>query len=129
MDKNMIKSDFDLFGDVEYTVDHDMIRRWIGAHHGHPARLKDTGASAQGKQSAIHLRIRFPRMPESETRLLEDISWDNFWSAFEAERLAMEYVHERAEGKTVPMVRFVNRDTAQADNSALSDPAAYQVGS
>ena len=102
------------------------VRRWVGAHHGHPARLKDAVTPPQGKQSTVHLRIRFPRMPESETHLLENISWKEFWSAFEADRLAMEYVHEPADRKTIPMVRFVNRDTTQADNSALSDPAAYQ---
>ena len=122
----MIKSDFDVFGDVEYTTDHNMIRRWISAHHGHPARLKDVDTSAHGEQTAIHLRIRFPGMPASESHLLQDISWKEFLSAFEARRLAMEFVDEPTENTPVPSVRFVNRATVEADNAALNDAPANQ---
>jgi hypothetical protein len=125
MDKNMIKSDFDTFGDVEYTTDQKMIRRWIGSHHGHPARLKDAGTSAKTEQSVSVLRIRFPGMPENESRLWEDISWKDFFGTFEAEHLAMEFVNEPGEGKAAPLVRFVPRGTAAADDSALIDPAVF----
>ena len=122
----MIKSGFDVFGDVEYTTDHNMIRRWISAHHGHPARLKDVDTSAHGEQNAIHLRIRFRGMPANESHLLEDISWKEFLTAFEAGRLAMEFVDEPTKGRSVPSVRFVNRDTVEADNAALNDAPANQ---
>jgi hypothetical protein len=126
MDNNMIKSDFDVFGDVEYTTDHDMIHRWISAHHGHPARLKEADTTTHGEQNTIHLRIHFPTMPSSESHLLEKISWKEFFDIFEAERLAMVFVDEHTAGKAVPSVNFVNRATAQADNAALNNPPGGQ---
>jgi hypothetical protein len=63
-------------------------------------------------------------MSQSKYQVLEDISWKEFFTAFEAELLAMQFVDEPKEGKTIPIARFVNRATVQADDAALTGPTA-----
>src|SRR5215831_2595025 len=92
-DKTFMKSGFDVTGDLEFTTDHKMIRRWVSRWHGHPA--VDKGSNATGAGSGRRegaLRIRLPHATDEQ--VLQEISWDEFFSRFEAEHLALEYLDE-----------------------------------
>jgi hypothetical protein len=65
------------------TTDHDEIRRWVEERGGRPARVKDTG----GPGDPGILRIDFGDPDES----LEEIDWDTWFEAFEANNLAFLY--------------------------------------
>jgi hypothetical protein len=120
-DKTFMKSAFDTTGDLEYTTDHHMIRRWAGRWHGHPAVAKspDTDSPQSGPTSGGPLRIRFPNDPDE--KLLQAISWDEFFKRFEEQHLALEYLDEpRSQVKGRPFARLVDRRTVQADSQALA---------
>jgi hypothetical protein len=121
-DKTFMKSGFDVTGDLEYTTDHKMIRRWAGRWHAHPAVAKtpDAGTTQSGGTTSGLLRIRFPRDPDEKS--LQSISWDEFFKRFDEQHLALEYLDEpRSEVKGRPFARLVDRRTVQADSQALAD--------
>ena len=70
------------------TIDHETIRSWVERHGGHPARVRRTG---QGDDPGI-LRIDFPGFSGEDT--LEEISWDEFFAAFEDNGLAFLFQEE-----------------------------------
>ena len=113
--KTFIKSAFDSQGDLEYTIDHHLIRKWVSHWHGHPALASEPVAG-----SHTLLRLRFPKGPDEETP--EAISWDEFFKRFDAEHLALQYVDEpRSSGSAVePFARLVDRNLAQADSQTLA---------
>ncbi len=92
-----------------YTVDHDLIRKWVEQRGGHPATIKGTG---KGGEAGV-LRIDFPGGAGEEK--LEHISWDEFFNKFEENQLAMLYQERTAGGKESRFVKFVNRGTVQAE--------------
>jgi hypothetical protein len=119
-DKTFMKSGFDVAGDLEYTTDHRMIRRWVSRWHGHPAvdKSSDVAASGGGQREGA-LRIRLPHATDEHK--LQEISWDEFFRRFEAEHLALEYLDEpRSTVKGQPFARLVDRRTVQADSQTLS---------
>jgi hypothetical protein len=121
-DKTFMKSGFDVTGDLEYTTDHKMIRHWASRWHGHPAVAKspDDGTTEGGRTTGGLLRIRFPKDPDE--KLLQSISWDEFFKRFEEQHLALEYLDEpRSQIKGRPFARLVDRRTVQADSRALAD--------
>jgi hypothetical protein len=65
------------------TTDHDAIRKWVEARGGRPARVKSTGK----RNDPGVLRIDFPGFSGEDT--LEEIEWDEFFEAFDRNRLAM----------------------------------------
>ena len=65
------------------TTDHQAIRRWVEERGGRPARVKETGG---GGDPGI-LRVDFRDPDES----LEEISWDDWFEAFEDNALAFLY--------------------------------------
>jgi hypothetical protein len=65
------------------TTDHEEIRRWVESRGGRPAHVK---ATADGSDEGI-LRIDFGEPDEG----LEEISWDDWFRAFEENRLAFLY--------------------------------------
>ena len=85
------------------TTDHDEIRRWVEERGGRPARVKDTGSSGD---PGI-LRIDFPGRGEDEG--LEEISWDEWFDAFEENNLAFVYQDTTAEGETSRFYKLVSR--------------------
>ncbi len=71
------------------TTNHGTIRRWVEERGGHPASVKGTGK----KNDPGVLRIDYPGYSgEGE---LEPISWDRFFDAFDAKRLAFLYQDEK----------------------------------
>jgi hypothetical protein len=84
------------------TTNHDEIRQWAEARGGRPASVKGTG----GRDEAGILRINFPGGAEDS---LEDISWEEFFEAFEENNLAFLYQEETASGDESRFFKLVNR--------------------
>ena len=77
--------------EAKTTTDHDEIRRWVESRGGRPASVRDTGG---GDDPGI-LRIDFPNEPggDDDDRL-EEISWEEFFQAFDDNGLAFLYQDE-----------------------------------
>src|SRR5438067_429195 len=89
---------------AEVTTDHQTIRRWVEARGGKPAHVKSTGSGANDPGI---LRIDFPG--DGPDPNLEPISWDQWFKAFDANRLG--FLHENE-----PNNRFnklVDRDSSR----------------
>jgi hypothetical protein len=89
------------------TVDHDTIREWAVARGGKPAHVKAAGS----KSDPGILRIDFPGY--SGANRLEEISWDDFFKAFEENDLALVYQEETAEGDRSNFNKLVSRSSVQ----------------
>ncbi len=90
-------------GESKTTTDHDAIRRWVEERGGRPARVRDTG----GDDDPGILRIDYPGRGDDES--LEQISWDDFFEAFEANELAFLYQDETSDGDQSRFSKFVSR--------------------
>ncbi|EAQ02255.1 hypothetical protein OB2597_19271 [Pseudooceanicola batsensis HTCC2597] len=80
------------------TTDHDVIRKWVEARGGTPARVRDTGEGGV-------LRIDFEPKDES----LEPINWEDFFSIFEQRDLAFLHQDMTEDGQTSRFNKFVDR--------------------
>lgn len=88
--------------DSKTTTDQNEIRGWAEDRGGRPARVRDTGADGD---PGI-LRINFPGGAEAS---LEDISWDEWFRAFEENQLAFLYQEQKADGKTSTFFKLISR--------------------
>jgi len=86
------------------TTDHAKIRRWAEKRGGHPATVKDSAA----KNEAGILRLDFEPKDEG----LAEISWDDFFSKFDDEKLAFLHQDKTADGKVSRFHKFVDRGAA-----------------
>lgn len=68
------------------TTDHDTIRKWVEQRGGHPAHVKRTGRKS-GDPGV--LRIDYPGFSGEDS--LEEIEWDEFFKAFDKNKLAFLY--------------------------------------
>lgn len=85
------------------TTDHDEIRRWVEERGGRPARVRGTGSD----DDPGLLRIDYPGRGDDEA--LEEISWEDFFEAFEENNLAFLYQEETKEGSESRFSKFVSR--------------------
>jgi hypothetical protein len=85
------------------TTDHDEIRRWVEAHGGKPAIVRDTAGSGGGGV----LRIDFPGGAGEDQ--LEHISWDEWFEIFDRNDLAFLYQTEKADGEDSTFFKLVRR--------------------
>ena len=88
------------------TIDHDEIRSWVEERGGRPARVKDTG---KGKAGGL-LRIDYPGFSGEDT--LEQITWDEFFAAFEENDLAFLYQDETKAGKESRFSKLIAREAS-----------------
>ncbi len=88
------------------TTNHDEIRTWVQERGGHPARVKGT----ESKNSVGLLRIDYPGFSGEDT--LEEITWDEFFEAFDEEGLAFLYQDETKDGKESRFSKLISRDSA-----------------
>jgi hypothetical protein len=86
------------------TTDHDEIREWVEERGGHPARVKGTGS----KSDAGLIRIDFPGF--SGEGSLEEISWEEFFQAFEDNELAFVYQDHKKSGEPSTFSKLVSRE-------------------
>ena len=89
------------------TTDHEEIRRWVEKRGGHPARVKGT----ERGESVGLLRIDYPGF--SGEGKLEEISWEEFFEAFEENNLAFLYQEKTKDGEESRFSKLVDRDKAE----------------
>ncbi len=99
-------------GKTKITTDHEEIRKWVEERGGHPATVK---ATAEGGEPGV-LRIDYPGFSGKET--LEQISWKEFFDAFEKNNLAFLYQDETKDGSESRFSKLIDRDSAEASSSA-----------
>ena len=88
-------------GSSNQTTDHDTIRKWAEERGGRPARVSGTG---NGDDPGI-LRIDFPGDEDN----LEQISWDEWFKAFDENELAFVYQEQTADGEASRFSKLVSR--------------------
>lgn len=84
------------------TTNHEEIRRWVEERGGHPARAKGTEV----------LRIDYPGFSGDET--LEEISWEDFFEAFDKNNLAFLYQDKVESGEVSRFSKLIERDSPEA---------------
>jgi hypothetical protein len=89
------------------TTDHEVIRRWAEARGARPARVRGTG----GPGDPGILRLDFPT--DGPDPKLEEISWDEWFRAFDANQLAFVYEDKTADGKPSNFNKLVSRATVE----------------
>lgn len=89
--------------EAKVTTDQEEIRKWVEDRGGHPARVKGTEL----------LRIDYPGFSGEER--LEEISWDDFFEAFEENNLAFLYQEKTKDGKESRFSKLVDRDKAEQE--------------
>jgi len=92
-------------GESKTTTEHDEIRRWADERGGRPARVKETGSN----DDPGILRIDFPGDGRDEG--LEEISWDEWFRAFDENDLAFLYQEETKEGEESRFNKLVSRNS------------------
>jgi hypothetical protein len=88
------------------TTDHEEIRRWVEKRGGRPARVRETGTNGD---PGI-LRIDFPGRGEDDA--LEEMSWDEWFDAFDENELAFLYQEETKEGEESRFSKLVSRNSS-----------------
>lgn len=96
------------------TTDHDEIRRWVEERGGKPAVVKGT---EEGDSVGL-LRIDYPGFTGEDT--LEPITWDEFFKAFDENKLAFLYQDETKDGKESRFSKLINRDSTDKSKAAHS---------
>ena len=97
------------------TIDHDKIRNWVEERGGKPARVKNTGKGTGGGL----LRIDYPGFTGEDS--LEEITWDEFFAAFDENKLAFLYQDETKDGKESRFSKLIDRDsTGEKSRAARS---------
>jgi len=89
------------------TTDHEEIRRWAEERGAHPACVRGTG----DKGDTGLLRLDFPGYSGGDS--LEEISWDDFFSKFDEQGLALLYQETTARGQKSNFNRLIARETAE----------------
>lgn len=96
------------------TTDHDEIKSWVEERGGNPARVKGTD---KGNSVGL-LRIDYPGFSGEDT--LEPITWEEFFQAFDENKLAFLYQDETKDGKQSRFSKLIERDTAGKSKAAHS---------
>jgi hypothetical protein len=90
--------------EANVTTDHGTIRRWAEERGGRPATVEGSGS----KNEPGILRIDFEPTDEGMAK----VSWDDFFSRFDRERLAFLYQDKTEDGSVSRFHRFIDRSTA-----------------
>lgn len=91
----------------QVTTDHDQIRQWAEERGAHPACVRGTG----GKGDTGMIRLDFPGYSGGDS--LEEISWDDFFSKFDEQGLALLYQDSTARGQKSNFNKLISRGTAE----------------
>lgn len=86
------------------TTDHEVIRRWAEARDGVPTTVD--GSEHDGHAGV--LRIDF--LVNGREERLRDISWEEWFRAFDERRLNFIYQEERSDGRKSTFFRLENPD-------------------
>ena len=85
------------------TTDHDAIKQWAETRNGQPARVKST---SDADDTGL-IRLTFSK-PDDDSNL-ETISWDEWFEAFEANKLELVYQEENSNGERSQFNKLVSR--------------------
>ena len=91
---------------AEPVTDHERIRKWAEQRGATPACVRGTG----GKTDTGMIRLDFPGYSGGDT--LQEITWDEWFKAFEANKLALLIQEETADGQQSNFNKLVSRDTS-----------------
>ncbi|MEX2591396.1 MAG: hypothetical protein WD426_01395 [Anditalea sp.] len=86
------------------THDHQSIKKWAEERNGIPAKIKGTG---KNKEEGV-LRIHFPEHSDSDD--FEEISWEDFFTDFDKNKLDFLYQEKKADGESSTFHKFVARE-------------------
>lgn len=87
--------------EAKTTADYSVIQQWVEKRGGKPATVKL--ANKEGRVTI--LRIHFPGRGNDDE--LQDITWDEFFKAFDHHNLAFLHQDKTAEGKESRFFKFV----------------------
>jgi hypothetical protein len=93
---------------AEPVTDHQRIREWAEERGARPACVRGTG----GKGDTGLIRLDFPGFSGEGT--LEEISWDEWFKAFDENKLALLIQEETAGGEQSSFNKLVSRETANS---------------
>lgn len=97
---------------LHMTTDHGRIRRWTEERGGRPAVVRATGNG----EDRPTLRIDLPEGTSEAT--LEEISWEEWFEAFDRRDLVFLYREAAAEGDASDFHQVVRRETAEETEGA-----------
>jgi hypothetical protein len=89
------------------TTNHSEIRKWAESRGAKPACVKGTGS---GDDPGM-IRLDFPGYSGSDS--LQEISWDDWFRAFDDNDLALVYEDTTSGGEQSNFNKLVGRDTAK----------------
>jgi hypothetical protein len=98
------------------TTNHDEIRKWAEERNAKPSTVKRTGK----KEEPGVLRLDFPGYSGGDS--LQEISWDEWFSKFDEEGLALLYQAETKGGEKSNFNKLVSR--FGADYEQVASPRA-----
>ena len=107
------------------TTDHDEIRRWAEARGAKPARVVNTGSEDPDEDPGI-IRLDFPGY--SGAGSLEEITWDEWFQAFDDGQLALVYQDTTADGERSNFNKLVGRDTVERREEGESHANRHDGG-
>ena len=93
---------------AEPITDHRRIREWAEERGAKPACVKGTG----GKADTGMIRLDFPGYSGDES--LQPISWEEWFKAFDENKLALLVQEETATGEKSNFNKLVSRETASS---------------
>lgn len=86
------------------TINHEEIVTWAKNHKAIPVKVKNTGSD---KDAGI-LRFDFPGGAGKDK--LEELTWDEWFSKFEANKLALLYQEHKKSGEDSTFFKLVHRE-------------------
>jgi hypothetical protein len=88
----------------ETLTDHQRIKQWAETRKAKPACVRGTG----GKNDTGMIRLDFPGYSGSDS--LEEITWDEWFSQFDENNLALVVQEKTADGQRSNFNKLVSRD-------------------
>jgi hypothetical protein len=105
------------------TTNHDEIRRWAESRGARPACVKGTG----GANDVGMIRLDFPGYSGADS--LQQISWDEWFRAFDENQLALVYQDITSGGERSNFNKLVSRDTSDRREHSESHASRSQSSS
>ncbi len=102
-------------------TDHEEIRNWAEERRAKPACVRNTG----GNGDIGMIRLDFPGYSGEQS--LEEISWDDWFSKFDENNLALIVQEQTSQGQKSNFNKLVSRDTAEQKQRASASSKASQT--
>ena len=93
--------------EARVTTDHNKIQNWVEDRDGYPARVKGT----DGKSGGL-IRIDYEGYTGEDS--LEKITWQEFFDAFEKNKLAFLYQDQVKGGGKSRFSKLIDRNSQEA---------------